>query len=110
MLGSHEQDLRLTEGLDSISTQLSIGHLELTEDLTRSLPMVLESFDAVVIGDSSLSFAKSLLDDILSSSSSLDSNKPPSTGPRQGSGYDFYNAAPERRQELPRNMIDNMFQ
>ena len=109
MLGSHEQDLRLTEGLDSITTQLSIGHLELTEDLTRSLPMALESFDAVVIGDASLSFAKSLLDDILSSSS-MDSSKPTSAGARRGGGYDFYNAAPEGRQELPRNMIDNMFQ
>jgi hypothetical protein len=65
VFGSHEQDLRLTEGLD-VSTQISVGHLELTEGLLRSLPVALDSFDAVVIGDSSFRFAKSLIDDLLS--------------------------------------------
>ena len=67
VLGSHEQDLRLTEGAE-VEVQLSIGHLELTEDLLRALPVALQSFDAVVIGDASMLFTKSVLDDLLVSS------------------------------------------
>jgi hypothetical protein len=55
---------RLTEGAE-VTTQLSIGHLELTEDLAKSLPVALENFDVVVVGDSSFQFTKSLVEDLL---------------------------------------------
>ena len=64
VFGSHEQDLRLTDGAEA-TTVLSIGYVELTEDLARGLPVALESFDAVVLGDSSFMFTKSLVEDIL---------------------------------------------
>lgn len=66
VLGSHEQDLRLSEGAQvDPASQLSVGVLELTEDLARALPVALQTFDAVVVGDASLLFVKSLLDEIL---------------------------------------------
>ena len=39
VFGSHEDDLLMTEGAQGLREQLSIGFLELSEDLTQRLPV-----------------------------------------------------------------------
>lgn len=39
MLGSEEEDVRLTEGLQGLKQQISIGFLELSEDFAQRLPV-----------------------------------------------------------------------
>lgn len=65
VLGSHEDDVTLTEGLAGLKEQLSLGFLELTEELPQRLPTFMSSYDCLVLGDSSFEYCKSLLNDIL---------------------------------------------
>eukprot|EP00596_Hydrurales_sp_CCMP1899_P007127 CAMPEP_0119048590 /NCGR_PEP_ID=MMETSP1177-20130426/59749_1 /TAXON_ID=2985 /ORGANISM="Ochromonas sp, Strain CCMP1899" /LENGTH=387 /DNA_ID=CAMNT_0007024695 /DNA_START=69 /DNA_END=1232 /DNA_ORIENTATION=- len=65
VFGSHEDDLLMTEGASGIRDQISVGFLELADDLTVRLPNFLNAFDAVVLGEGSFYFAKSLVEDIL---------------------------------------------
>ena len=45
VFGSHEDDLLMTEGAQGLREQLSIGFLELSEDLTQRLPVSTPSPD-----------------------------------------------------------------
>ena len=107
MFGSHEDDLLMTEGAQGLREQLSVGFLELSDDLTQRLPVptetdnhaisssflhyfliilcilfstliltqllfspfcaqnFLNTFDAVVLGESSFSFGRGLIEEIL---------------------------------------------
>lgn len=39
VLGSHEDDVKMTEGLPGLKEQLSIGYMEVGADLTEKLPV-----------------------------------------------------------------------
>ena len=39
VIGSHEDDVRMTDGLVGLKEQLSIGYLEVGADLTDRLPV-----------------------------------------------------------------------
>lgn len=65
VIGSSEDGGRVAEGLDGVKDTLSIGYLELTEDLLQRLPTFLSSYDAVVLGDGSFQYIKSLLEELL---------------------------------------------
>lgn len=39
MIGSHEDDVKMTEGLSGLKEQLSIGYMEVGSDLTERLPV-----------------------------------------------------------------------
>ena len=41
VFGSHEDDIHMTDGLNAITNQLSIGYLELTDDLSQRLTVCL---------------------------------------------------------------------
>lgn len=64
VLGASVRDVALTDGL-ALRGQLSVGFLRMTADLPQRLPAFLDAFDAVVLGDSSLRFAQTVLDDLL---------------------------------------------
>jgi len=65
VLGSSEEGVKVAEGLDGVKDTLSIGYLELTEDLLQRLPSFLSSYDAVVLGDGNFHYIKSLLEELL---------------------------------------------
>jgi len=65
ILGSHEDDIHMTDGLVGLQNQLSVGFLELSEDLPQRLSTYLNTFDAVILGDSSCKFVQSTIEDIL---------------------------------------------
>ena len=52
-------------GAGGITEQLSVGFLELSEDLAQRLPHFLATFDAVVLGESSFQYARALIVDLL---------------------------------------------
>ncbi|KAJ1418015.1 pyrimidine 5'-nucleotidase-domain-containing protein, partial [Ochromonadaceae sp. CCMP2298] len=64
VLGSHEDDVQMTDGV-ALKQQISIGFLELSEDLAQRLPVYLSAFDAVVVGDGSFQYVRSVVDDLL---------------------------------------------
>ncbi len=39
VIGSHEDDIRMTSGLSDLKEQISVGYLDLTEELPQSLPV-----------------------------------------------------------------------
>ena len=55
----------LALGLGGITEQLSVGFLELSEDLAQRLPHFLTTFDAVVLGESSFQYARALIEELL---------------------------------------------
>lgn len=74
LLAAHEDDATsLLHGLspssevqgEGVRESLSVGFLELGEDLPHRLPSYLAAFDAVVLGDGSLHFARGLVEDLL---------------------------------------------
>jgi hypothetical protein len=66
VLTAHEDDAeRMTDGLQGIKEKLTIGYMEVTEDLPQRLPLYLNSFDAVILGDGSFKFIASVLEEIL---------------------------------------------
>jgi len=65
VLGSHEDDVLMTEGAPGVREQLSVGVLELADDLTQRLPAFLAAFDVVVLGEGSLQHLRALVDDVL---------------------------------------------
>lgn len=65
IFGSHEDDISMTDGVQGLQEQLSIGFLEMTEDLPARLNSFLHSYDAVVLGDGSFQYIKTLVDEIL---------------------------------------------
>ena len=58
VLGAHEDDVGLTEGLEGLTEQLSVGFLDLADDLPQRLPSFLAAYDAVVLGESSFHYAR----------------------------------------------------
>ena len=50
VLGAHEDDVGMTEGLEGLTEQLSVGFLDLADDLPQRLPSFLAAYDAVVLG------------------------------------------------------------
>ena len=79
IFGSHEDDISMTDGVLGLQEQLSIGFLEMTEDLPARLNSFLHSYDAVVLGDGSFQYIKTLVDEILqvdSTALSKGKNKP----------------------------------
>lgn len=69
VLGAAERDVALTDGL-ALRGQLNLGFLRMTEDLSLKLPSFLETYDAIVLGDASLRFAQTILDDLLAPATS----------------------------------------
>ena len=58
VLGAHEDDVGMTEGLEGLTEQLSVGFLDLSDDLPQRLPSFLAAYDAVVLGESSFHYAR----------------------------------------------------
>jgi Pyrimidine 5'-nucleotidase (UMPH-1) len=77
ILGTHEDDVMMSEGAQGVKEQLTVGFLEVADDLAQRLPNFLNTFDAVVVGDGGFAFAKSIVEDIL---------QPQSQQPGQGQG------------------------
>lgn len=66
VLAAHEDDAaRMTDGVHGLQQTLSIGYMEVAEDLPQRLPVFLNAFDAVIVGDGSFKFVASVLEDIL---------------------------------------------
>ena len=65
VLGSHEDDVLMTEGAPGVREQISVGVLELADDLTQRLPAFLSAYDVVILGEGGLQHFKALLDDVL---------------------------------------------
>eukprot|EP01033_Poteriospumella_lacustris_P009722 gene9723-6959_t len=66
VLAAHEDDAaRMTDGVQGLQQTLSIGYMEVADDLPQRLPVFLNSFDAVIVGDGSFKFVASVLEDIL---------------------------------------------
>ena len=65
ILGSHEDDVKMAETVIGLKDTLSIGYLEMTEDLNSRLPTYLSVYDAVILSDSSFQYIRSVIDEIL---------------------------------------------
>ena len=65
ILGSHEDDVKMAETVIGLKDTLSIGYLEMTEDLNSRLPTYLSAYDAVILSDSSFQYIRSVIDEIL---------------------------------------------
>ena len=65
LVGAHENDLGMLSGMEGLKDKMSLGFLEMTTDLTERLPLFLESYDIVVLGDGSFQYIKSLVDELL---------------------------------------------
>lgn len=66
VLAAHEDDVvRMTDGLAGLQDTMTIGYMEVTEDLPQRLPVYLNAFDVVIVGDGSFKFVSSMLEDIL---------------------------------------------
>ena len=50
MLGSHEDDVYMTDGASGIAEQISVGFIEVQDDFVQRLPGFLQAYDAVVLG------------------------------------------------------------
>lgn len=55
----------MAETVSGLKETLSIGFLEMSEDLNSRLPTYLASYDAVILSDSSFQYVRSVIDDIL---------------------------------------------
>jgi len=47
VLGSHEDDVLMTEGVVGLKEQISIGFIELSEDIAQRLPVSILTVDAI---------------------------------------------------------------
>ena len=65
LLGSHEDDIHMAENVKGLKTALSIGFLEMTDDILQRLPTFLSTYDAVVVTDSSFQYIQSVVDELL---------------------------------------------
>ena len=65
LIGAHENDINMLSGLEGLKDKMALGFLEMTTDLTERLPTFLDSYDAVVLGDGSFQYAKTLVDELL---------------------------------------------
>ena len=59
-----ENDINLLSGLEGLKDKMALGFFEMTTDLTERLPVFLDTYDAVVLGDGSFQYAKALVDDL----------------------------------------------
>ena len=55
----------MAETVIGLKDTLSIGYLEMTEDLNSRLPTYLSAYDAVILSDSSFQYIRSVIDEIL---------------------------------------------
>ena len=55
----------MAETVIGLKDTLSIGYLEMTEDLNSRLPTYLSAYDAVILSDSSFHYIRSVIDEIL---------------------------------------------
>eukprot|EP00602_Paraphysomonas_sp_CaronLab_P004829 CAMPEP_0185022970 /NCGR_PEP_ID=MMETSP1103-20130426/5672_1 /TAXON_ID=36769 /ORGANISM="Paraphysomonas bandaiensis, Strain Caron Lab Isolate" /LENGTH=580 /DNA_ID=CAMNT_0027555311 /DNA_START=52 /DNA_END=1794 /DNA_ORIENTATION=- len=94
ILGSHEDDIGMSEGSGARET-LSVGFLELTQEFPMRLPSFLNTFDAVVLGDGSFQFCKRLIEDIVQAKTDGQSQRkqplkvPLSERQKSSAPYDF---------------------
>ena len=65
----------MAAGAAGIKEILSVGFLELSEDLSLRLPTFMTTYDVVVIGDGTFNFVKQLITDILQLPPDDDANK-----------------------------------
>ena len=63
--GTHEDDVLMAQGAPGLKENISVGYLEVGEDLAARLPSFLNRFDVVVLGDGSFQFIQTLLRDLL---------------------------------------------
>ena len=75
ILGAHEDDVTMAEGAAGIKETLSVGFLELSEDLSLRLPIFMTTYDIVVIGDGTFNYVKQLITDILQLTPDVNTNK-----------------------------------
>ena len=54
----------MTEGTPGLKEQISVGLLELADDITQRLPAFLSAYDVVILGEGSLSYVKNMLEDM----------------------------------------------
>ena len=67
LIGAHESDLAMLSGIEGLKDKIALGFLEMTTDLTERLPLFLDSYDVVVLGDGSFQYAKTLVDELIDS-------------------------------------------
>eukprot|EP00981_Chlorochromonas_danica_P002247 scaffold437_cov168-Ochromonas_danica.AAC.64 len=87
ILAAHEDDVSMADGVEGLREVLTVGLLEVSEDLPSRLPTYLTAFDVVLVGDCSLHYARELLEDILQlprSNSRTDGQQPGGLGKLMG--------------------------
>ena len=65
LIGAHENDINMLSGLEGLKDKIALGFFEMTTDLTERLPVFLDTYDAVVLGDGSFQYAKILVEELL---------------------------------------------
>ena len=65
LIGAHENDVNMLSGLEGMKDKVALGFLEMTTDLTERLPTFLDTYDAIVMGDGSFQYAKTLIEELL---------------------------------------------
>ena len=74
-IGAHEDDATAMVADMNLKEHISIGYMELSDDLVERLPTYLNSFDAVVIGEGSFNYIKNMIEEILELPTSASSKK-----------------------------------
>ncbi len=68
VLGASLADLGVARGGGHEREVISLGFLETNEDFVEQLPKFLESYDAVVLGDGGLQYARHLIEQVVGTS------------------------------------------
>lgn len=55
----------MAENVPGLKASLSVGFLEMTDDLLQRLPTFLSAYDAVVVSDGSFQYIRSVIDELL---------------------------------------------
>ena len=55
IFGSTEDDVTMTDGLDGIQEKMTVGFMELTEDISLRLPSFINRYDAIILGNATAS-------------------------------------------------------
>ena len=65
VFGAHEDDIRMIQGATGIEETLTVGFLEVGQDLSTRLPAFMTTYDVVVVGDGNFQFVRQTLSDVL---------------------------------------------
>lgn len=83
VITSEEGDAKMAADAPGVKELLSVGYLEMTTELPNRFPGFAASFDAIVLGDGSFRFCRSLVEDLLQTT-------PPAAAARSAGGDESY--------------------